>query len=113
MVVRSLVLAGCATIVACDAASTCDFNFAMGLVVTAVDASGAAACDVLIEIQAGDYVESKQLEPTDCVFRGAGERAGTYLVSASRNGTVLASERVTVEADECHVKTESVTLVVD
>jgi hypothetical protein len=58
-------------------------------------------------------VEETTFDTSSCTFVGAGERAGTYDVSASRGRDILASERVTVREDGCHVEPESRTLVVD
>lgn len=78
-----------------------------------IDASGSPVCDVTVEARDGEWIEQQELSPTACTFGGATERPGTYDVSALRNGMVLAGERVKVEANECHVENEEVTLTVE
>lgn len=53
----------------------------------------------------GDYVESLQVLGDDTMV-GAGERAGTYDVRITKAGyEPWTAARVTVTADECHVRT--------
>jgi hypothetical protein len=91
----------------------CDANLVYGLTVSVVDGSGDPVCDVSLRIEDGSYVEEKELSQGDCRMTGAPERAGTYTITASRNETILARKTATVPSDECHVKSQSVTLVVE
>lgn len=58
----------------------------------------------------GDYVEALECysDGLDCRCNGAGERAGTYAVTATA-GELEETQTVTVSADECHVQGESLT----
>jgi hypothetical protein len=96
-----------------DDTRSCTGDYSYGLGINVEDSAGGAVCDVTIKIQDGSYVEEKPLTESACFVMAAGERPGTYRVTASRDGTVLAEERVTVRDDACHPIGESLTLVID
>jgi hypothetical protein len=96
---------------------TADFKFA--LVVTAVDGStGAAICDATVVATDGTFRET--LAPTEgpgvdggtqCTYRGAGERAGTYTIDATINADETVLTGVVVTRDACHVHSHAVTIM--
>jgi hypothetical protein len=68
-------------------------------------------CDSTVTAQDGAYFENLQCNPgspteADCTCWGAGERPGTYVVTAQW-GTLTENQEITVTADECHVIGES------
>jgi hypothetical protein len=107
------VVAVVATALGCSAEEDCTTIAFAGLKVSVVDGSGAPVCDVIVEARDGEWVEQQELSPIVCEFSGATERPGTYDVSAIREDAVLAKKSVKVEANECHVETEEVTLTVE
>jgi len=97
-----------------DDPTICTGSYAIGLTVSVEDSGGEPVCDVTVKLQDGAYMEEKTFSETDCILMGAGERAGTYRVTVSRGGTLLAEDQVSVRAeDECHVQSESLRVVVD
>ena len=93
-----------------EVACTADYRY--GLTVTVVDEAGAAICDATVTITDGDYEETlENVGGDDCAYVGAGERAGTYAITAEKAGYQTASESgVVVDEDECHVIAETVEL---
>lgn len=115
-----VIIAGAGVGAACAPTGVGDTNctalFAYGLHVTVrEDAMGSPRiCDAIVTASDGDFEET--LEPqgpaSDCVYVGAGERAGTYRVEAAKDGyATVAEDGVVVAADECHVIGEAVDLV--
>ncbi len=98
-----------------DAGPVCTELFAYGLVVVVTDDAppGDRICDAVVTAEEGDFLEPLQLqgEGADCVYVGAGERAGTYRVEATKDGySTDVAEDVVVTADECHVEGVEVAL---
>lgn len=95
--------------------SACTDLFAYGLTVTVTDDAppGGRICDAIVTAIEGDFLEPLQAqgEGDDCVYVGAGERAGTYRVEATKDGySTDAEDDVVVTADECHVQGVAVAL---
>lgn len=93
--------------------AVCTDEFAYGLTVTVTDAvTGDRICDAVVTATDGDHEETLEaLLGDECVYIGAGERAGTYRVQAVKDGfAAAAAEGVVVAEDECHVIGEQVTL---
>ena len=110
----ALVTAAAVT-VGCAIPQPCTDLFAYGLTVTVVDADGTPICDATVSATDEEYQET--LEPqagTPCTYVGAGERAGTYRVEASKDGFGTAiADSVVVGADECHVIGQPLTLTLE
>ena len=91
----------------------CKEYAAAGLTVSVRDTDGALVCDAAVD--AVDGAQTIHLEPTvgpNCLYVGAWERTGRYIVTASRTGSTATSDRVTVSAGECHVKGQGVDLTI-
>jgi len=103
-----LLVGGCSKTVACTAEAR--FSF----VVTVLDASGKRVCDASVTVRDGTF--SQVLQPVrfgECEYRGVSERKGTYSIKV-RSGTGSKTlVGVKVSADECHVHTRHVTVVLD
>ena len=84
--------------------SNCTEQSVYGLNIRVADkASGTAICDAVVIATDGKYSEKLlQHGAPDCVYVGAGERAGTYNVTAARDGYVANGVQVRVTEDECH-----------
>jgi hypothetical protein len=69
-------------------------------------------CDAVVTARDGDYVETLEAPlHSDCSYLGAWERPGTYALTVTRQGFAAATvEEVLVDADECHVITERLTI---
>ena len=67
---------------------------------------------VLVKATDGSYVETLQTEDNGSgVFVGAGERAGSYILTVSKDGYEnFTSEVITLKRDECHVISKEVTV---
>lgn len=93
-------------------ACTDEFAYGLSVVVTsAVD--GSRICDATVVAVDGDHEETLEAsgDGADCSYVGAGERAGTYRITASKDGFASAtSDDVVVGEDECHVQGEQVEL---
>ena len=83
--------------------------------VTVVDGrSGARLCSADVSVREGTL--EVQLEThirstvADCVYTGAYERAGTYIVRAALGERTASIADVMVERDVCHVRTRSLTI---
>ncbi|RZA04272.1 MAG: hypothetical protein EOO68_08585 [Moraxellaceae bacterium] len=90
----------------------CTADFRSGLAIHVYTAK-AAACDAVIEIQEGTFSERpKGYYPTDsrteCVFSGAGERTGSYTITANLKGYAAQTLKAEVTKDSCHVITQKV-----
>jgi hypothetical protein len=83
----------------------CTDLYAYGLTVTVKDAATMQPiCDATVTATDGSYSETLQAGGLGCSFVGAGERAGTYTVSAAKSGYVTAAQNgIVVTADTCHV----------
>lgn len=90
--------------------TNCTDEYVYGIRATLVDgASQLGVCQGQVTIQDGAYTEQLQCGTVgaNCDCYGAGERAGTYTVTATRGS--IETQTVTVESDECHVKTQTLT----
>lgn len=86
----------------------CTTEYVYGLNITLIDKETKAEItkDVKVTIQDGDYEEVLQGESS--LFYGAGERAGTYIVTVtSDNYKTFISDPITVTEDACHVNSVS------
>ncbi len=95
----------------------CTEEFAYGLNVIVEDEEGNRICDAVVTAKDGDYEETLELQEGagagDCIYIGAGERAGTYDIEATKDGFATATEAgytVQEDADGCHVIGAPVTL---
>jgi hypothetical protein len=92
----------------------CTAQFVYGLTVTVRDrVSGQRICDAQVNGSSGSFHET--LEPRgpaeSCTYAGAGERRGTYDLTASKSGYISAMQTgIRVDADQCHVIPVPVTL---
>lgn len=95
----------------CDS-QDCSSVALLGLSVRVQDPSGAEVCDATVTATDGDYSEvlSAGGAAQNCVFFGAVERPGTYIVTAEAGGVTGTVPGVKVKSDECHVITEEVTV---
>ena len=96
------------SVAACEGGEACTDEFRFGLKVSVTDASGAPVCDAMVIAREGTYVET--LEPEFCIYHGAGERAGTYEITATL-GTRMAKVTQKVGENECHVIQEAPAIV--
>lgn len=92
---------------------SCTTIFAYGLTIDVVDDStGQKICDATVDVVDGAY--SEQLTGDmgfNCSYVGAGERAGTYDITATATGYQSNGVMdVEVGEDECHVIGEQVTI---
>lgn len=94
----------------------CTTELRMGLSVT-IDLQGdtdqtGTACDATVLAMSDGYEELLEPRPSDnpdqCIFVGAPERPGNYLIEASLAGYRGADAKTTVYHDECHVITEEI-----
>jgi hypothetical protein len=88
----------------------CNDHYVSGLTVRVEDVQGRTLCDARVEAAEGSYRETFDDALDDCVFRGAGERAGTYTLTVTRSGFRTAETVVRVDRDLCHVQNKSVTV---
>lgn len=92
----------------------CTDEFVAGLHVTVLDAANGQPLVDGVEIKAADgtYLETLQLESgLEYLFKGAGERVGTYTVTVTKNGyQTYTSTPIVVTRDVCHVITQSLTV---
>lgn len=92
-----------------DQPIVCTEVFIQGLHITLVDAASSEIIteDVTITATDGDFKENLKRIETQTSFSGAGERAGTYVLTiTSSNYKTFVSNPIVVSADECHVMTE-------
>jgi len=100
--IASFAISGCGT----TGPIACTEIFVYGLSVTVVEeGTGTPLADgATLTLRDGDYVESTTESFDGRTMMGAGERAGTYVVTVSREGFhTWAATDVVVTADECHV----------
>ena len=92
----------------------CTDQFVYGLNVIVLDASTGNPIFQDIEVKAvdGTYQELLELVPgLEYAFVGAGERAGTYVVTITKAGyQTYTSAPIVVTRDECHVIPQSLTV---
>lgn len=91
----------------------CTTEARAGLQVTVTDAvTGMALAEgVTVTATDGNYMETLEQPGIFNQFTGAWERAGTYIITVTKNGyQTYVSQPVTVGADVCHVITETVTV---
>jgi hypothetical protein len=92
----------------------CTDQFVYGLNVIVLDASTGNPIFQDIEVKAvdGTYLEILELVPSsEYAFVGAGERAGTYVVTITKAGyQTYTSAPIVVTRDECHVIPQSLTV---
>lgn len=92
----------------------CTDQFVYGLNVIVIDASTGNPIFQEIEVKAvdGTYQEILELVPgLEYAFVGAGERAGTYVVTISKLGyQTYTSPPIVLTRDECHVIPQSLTV---
>ena len=104
-VLTAAVLVGCSDDATGPILCTEEFVFGVSIEVRDGATGGGAAVGAEGTITEGDFVETLQVFGDDTML-GAGERAGTYGVLITKSGYVdWAASRVTVTADECHVRT--------
>ena len=92
----------------------CTDQFVYGLNVIVLDASTGNPIFQDIEVKAvdGTYLEILELVPSsEYAFVGAGERAGTYVVTITKAGyQTYTSAPIVLTRDECHVIPQSLTV---
>lgn len=84
----------------------CTLEFVYGINITLInaDTSDAIIDDVKVVIKDGNYEEIITNIESSTPFFGAGERAGTYIVTITSNKyKTFISDPIIVEANECHV----------
>jgi hypothetical protein len=90
----------------------CTQELHAGLSVTVADAIGAPVCDAVVTAREGTF--SQQLmRGAGCIYSGAYERTGTYSVEVVARSTSKTVPNLVVTADECHVNTLAVTIMID
>jgi hypothetical protein len=92
----------------------CTDQFVYGLNVIVLDSSTGNPIFQDIEVKAidGTYQELLELVPSlEYAFVGAGERAGTYVITITKAGyQTYTSAPIVVTRDECHVIPQSLTV---
>jgi len=94
-----------------NAPQPCTDEVAPALKVIVVNAATAATLGAGITVTAtdGTYIDELDYVAEVNEFRGADERAGTYIVTVTGTGyDPYVSQPVTVTEDECHVLTQTV-----
>ncbi|WP_298555814.1 hypothetical protein [uncultured Algibacter sp.] len=92
----------------------CTDIFVYGLSITVKDANTDAVITENITIKAtdGDYEETLMSIESSNAFVGAGERAGTYILTINAtNYKDYITEPIKVSADECHVIPEAIEIM--
>ena len=106
-------------LVACDVTDdnngvVCTQQFVYGLNITVKDTNTNSIItdNIIVMAKDGNYEETLMtIEGIDSFF-GAGERPGNYvIIVTSDNYQTYVSERITVDADKCHVIPESVEIL--
>ena len=92
----------------------CTTQFVYGLNIIVLDATTGNPIFQDIEVKAvdGTYQEILELVPSsEYAFVGAGERAGTYVVTVTKAGyQTYTSAPIVLTRDECHVIPQSLTV---
>lgn len=92
----------------------CTTQFVYGLNVRVLDADSGNPIFQDIEVKAvdGAYVEIMELIPSsEYSFAGAGERAGTYTLTITKEGyQTYTSEPIVLTRDYCHVIPQAITV---
>ena len=92
----------------------CTLEVVYGLNVVVLDATSGQPLVEGVEVKAveGTYLETLELTPgLEYSFKGAGERAGTYIVTVTKTGyQTYTSSPIVVTRNECHVITQSLTV---
>ena len=83
---------------------------------TVVDGTGKRVCNASVKVRDGKF--SAVLSPgprngASCVYVGVPERKGTYTVEVRSGAKSKIVEDLRVSADECHVRTRHITVVLD
>lgn len=95
----------------------CTLEARAGLEVTVKDGLGGANITngVTVEAIDGNYSETLKKVEANNTFVGAYERAGTYIITVTKDGyrDNTLSEPVLVTEDVCHVITESVEVILE
>jgi hypothetical protein len=97
--------------VACTTGTACTEEARQSLSVTVTDDAGAAVVDAAVTATHGGDIKTCESLDDGSYFCDFSEVAGDFVITATKDGFVDTSESVTVDADACHVITESVTLV--
>lgn len=94
--------------------TNCTDQFVYGLHVSVKNAMTNAVLQegVLVKATDGSYVETLQTEVnSSIVFVGAGERAGSYILTVTKDGyETFTSEVIMLKRDECHIISKEVTV---
>ena len=108
----ALMVAASSSLLACDLGMSCSTNYVFGVVVTVRDAnSQVPLTTAIVTLVDGAWREALTAQPLETVYRGAGEREGTYTITVSAPGYRTSAPRtVTVTGDECHVQPVSITV---
>jgi hypothetical protein len=110
-------IALCSGQVSCAKSCTDDFRF--GLSVSVVDrVTGALICDATVTATDGNHSETLMMLPREplgdggiqCLYVGAGERAGTYAIDARAEGRESSTTGIELTKDACHVEQRAVKL---
>ena len=119
MLFMSILAISCNGIDDHNGATNCTDMFVYGLNVTVKDSLTNEILQEGVVVKAVDGIYEETLqnqESTSAVFVGAGERAGNYVLTVSKQGyQAYTSGVITLTADECHVipKEVAVALVVE
>jgi hypothetical protein len=105
----ALVLVAFLLITRCDAGD-CDASAKPGLVVWVVDTAQRPVCDAVVTARDGAYTEV--MPPRPCSYAGAWERAGTYSITAERDGESGRVDGIKVTSDRCHVHPKTTTITI-
>jgi hypothetical protein len=103
---------------ACWNDTQCTAQYVFGLEMRVVSsATRALICDATVTASDGAYRERLQLLPgsgadgaLECVYYGAGERAGTYALDVVAGSSEKTLSDIAVGHDECHVVTRQLTV---
>lgn len=107
-----LLVAASSSLAACEVGMSCSTQYVFGLVVTVRDATTQVPLTTAtVTLVDGAWREALTAQPLDTVYRGAGEREGTYAITVSAPGyRTSAARTVTITGDECHVQPVSITV---